>query len=169
MKANRKITHDGELPAVKVFLENLEPMAGSGKLSGVLLQFPQSFHRTVDNRKYLGEALEELAGVELAVEFRHCSWDHESTVRGLREREVTLVVPDSPEVRGLYRPEVTVTTNTGYLRLHSRDAGKWYAGAVARYDYDYSEAEMGELAKKWSGPELGAQKVFAFFNNCLGC
>lgn len=168
VKANRKITHDGELPAVKVFLENLEPMKASGKLSGVLLQFPQSFHRTVGNRKYLGEALEELAGADLAVEFRHSSWDHSSTVEGLREREVTLVIPDCPEVKGLYRPEVTVTTSTGYLRLHSRDAGKWYAGAVARYDYNYSEGEMEELAKKWSGPEMGAQKVFAFFNNCHG-
>lgn len=166
VKANRKITHEPDRDATSQFLENLQPLGNSGKLSGVLLQFPQSFRRVTANRQYLGTTLDDLASVPLAVEFRHNSWDHPSTVNGLAERNVTLVIPDCPDIAGLYRPEPTATTKTGYLRLHSRDAEKWYAGMAKRYDYNYSEEELASLAKSWSQLGKQAQQVFAFFNNC---
>ncbi len=104
--------------------------------------------------------------MDLAVEFRHSSWDHPSTVNGLAERNVTLVIPDCPEIAALYRPKPTATTKTGYLRLHSRDADKWYAGMAKRYDYDYSEEELKSLVESWSQLGKQTQQVFAFFNNC---
>ena len=166
VKANRKITHEPDRDAASQFLQNLQPMSSSGKLSGVLLQFPQSFRRTVDSRKYLAQTLDDLACVDLAVEFRHSSWDHSSTVTGLAERNVTLVIPDCPAIANLYRPEPTATTKTGYLRLHSRDPDKWYAGMAKRYDYNYSDEELKSLAKSWSQLPKEMKKVFAFFNNC---
>jgi uncharacterized protein YecE (DUF72 family) len=58
-----------------------------------------------------------------------------------------------------------VTTRTGYLRLHSRSAGNWYAGG-ARYDYRYSQDQLQALARQWTGLEAPVEKVYAFFNNC---
>ena len=166
LKANRKITHEPDRAASSQFLENLKPISSSGKLSGVLLQFPQSFRRIAANREYLASVIEDLASVPLAVEFRHRSWDHPSTITGLAERHVTLVIPDCPEIAGLYRPGPTATTSTGYLRLHSREAAKWYAGMAQRYDYSYSDAELESIAQAWSQLGRQTQQVFAFFNNC---
>ena len=170
IKANRKTTHEQDRSVSGEFLDALTPLIDSGKLAGMLLQFPQSFHRTVENRKYLGSAIEDFAlseQVPLAVEFRHHSWDHLSTLSGLRERNVTLVIPDVPDLSGLYHPSApAVTTATGYLRLHSRDASKWYAGGPERYDYDYTNEELEAVLAQWSEVESEVDKIYTFFNNC---
>jgi uncharacterized protein YecE (DUF72 family) len=166
IKANRQLTHEGQLEPAAAFLDALDPLRSAGKLAGVLVQFPQSFHRTVGNRKYLAGLLESLAAVPVAVEFRHFSWDHHSTYAGLGDRGVTLVIPDVPEIASLHRPAPRLTSPTGYLRLHSRNADLWYAGAAERYDYDYSRDEMRELLAEWASLEEDADHVYAFFNNC---
>jgi uncharacterized protein YecE (DUF72 family) len=125
VKANQDITHKQDRAPAAAFIEALAPLRESGRLLGVLFQFPQSFHRTVASRKFLAAALEDFAALPSAVEFRHASWDHPATVEGLRRRSVSLVVPDVPAIESLYRPAPAVTGNRGYLRLHSRDAGKW--------------------------------------------
>jgi len=167
VKANQATTHEGDRGVAGAFLEGIAPLAAAGRLAGVLLQFPQRFHRTAANRKYLAAALEDLRSVPLAVEFRHASWDHDSVLAGMRERNVTLAVPDVPALPGLYRRAATATTTTGYLRLHSRDAGKWYAPEGAdRYDYSYSEQEIRDLLGQWEAMEGPLGQVYAFFNNC---
>jgi uncharacterized protein YecE (DUF72 family) len=166
VKANEAVTHHGDVTLTGAFLEALAPMKQAGKLAGVLLQFPQSFHRTIDSRKYLASALETFGDTPTAVEFRHRSWQDPATAKGLTERLVTIVVPDSPEIPDLYHAPPTATTRTGYLRLHSRTAEKWYAGGAERYDYDYGQQELAELAGQWAALEEEVDKVFAFFNNC---
>jgi uncharacterized protein YecE (DUF72 family) len=166
VKANQQTTHKQDRSVAAEFLAGIHPLADAGKLAGVLLQFPQSFHRTVDNRKYLAAALEDLAGPPLAVEFRHRSWDDPSTFAGLRDREVTLVVPDCPAIPDLFRIAPTLTTSTGYLRLHSRNADKWYAGEAARYDYSYGDDELREIAASWLSLEQRMDRLYGFFNNC---
>jgi len=168
VKGNRAITHEGNASAAREFLEGLTPLSEAGKLSGVLLQFPQSFHRTVETRKYLAGAIQQFESVPLAVEFRHCSWDHPSTVKGLSDRHVTLVIPDVPAIPSLYRTQPTATTETGYARLHSRDAEMWYAGAAERYDYRYTEDQMRAMLDDWASLADRLDKVYTFFNNCHG-
>ena len=166
VKANESITHKGDVSQTPAFLEALAPMTQADKLAGVLLQFPQSFHRTIDNRKYLAGALETFGATPTAVEFRHRSWQDQATIEGLTGRGVTLAVPDSPAIAELYHIPPTATTRTGYLRLHSRSAQKWHAGMEQRYDYDYSAAELEAFARQWSELAGRVDKVFAFFNNC---
>lgn len=166
IKANRQLTHEGKLEPAEAFLDALDPLRAAGKLAGVLVQLPQSFHRTISNRKYLAGLLEALASVPLAVEFRHFSWDHRSTYTGLADRGVTFVVPDVPPIASLHRPSARLTGPTGYLRLHSRNAELWYAGAAERYDYSYSRQELTELLDEWASLEDNARGVYAFFNNC---
>ncbi len=166
VKANQQITHEQMLTPAEPFIDALAPLHESNKLAGVLLQFPQSFHRTVDNRKFLASAIDRFTPLPLAVEFRHVSWEHPSTTEGLRQRQVTLVVPDAPPIRGLYHPPPTATSRTGYLRLHSRNARQWYAGEAQRYDYSYSEAEIREVLSQWAPLEEQVDKVYTLFNNC---
>ena len=166
VKANQETTHMLNRDVAPAFIEALEPMTAAGKLAGVLMQFPQSFHRTAGARKYLSAALEDFASVPLAVEFRHHSWDRPEVLAGLSERNVTVVIPDVPAIEALYSPSPAVTTRTGYLRLHSRDASKWYAGAQARYDYNYTAADIRKLLDDWSPLAGQTDRVYTFFNNC---
>jgi uncharacterized protein YecE (DUF72 family) len=166
VKANQQLTHGQDRSATAGFLDALSPMRETNKLLGVLLQFPQSFHRTIENRAFLADASEDFGEVPLAIEFRHRSWQHPSTVEGLRQRNLTLVVPDVPAIPDLYAPPATLTSRTGYLRLHSRDAAKWYAGRTERYDYLYSDAELKQLVQAWMELEQKTDRVYAMFNNC---
>jgi len=166
VKANQRTTHEHDRTAAAEFLANLEPLRAGRRLAGVLMQFPQNFHRTVANRQVLRDTVEDFKAVPLAVEFRHGSWDHPATYEGLRERGLTLVVPDVPPLGDLFHPEATVTSRIGYLRLHSRNAAQWYAGGVQRYDYDYSDAELTAIRGVWNPLAEWADCVFVFFNNC---
>jgi uncharacterized protein YecE (DUF72 family) len=168
VKAYQDITHKQDLSQAREFLESLLPLRDAGKLSGVLMQFPQSFHRTPPNRQYLARAIDELAAVPTAIEFRHCTWDDPATLEGLRQRNVTLVIPDVPALPGLYRPAPALTNSTGYLRLHSRDSRKWYTGEARRYDYSYSPEELAGLVSQWETIVQQAKRVYTFFNNCHG-
>jgi uncharacterized protein YecE (DUF72 family) len=166
VKANQELTHKGNLSAAEEFKANLQPMQESGKLSGLLLQFPQSFRRTDLGRKYLAGLLEALSGPPLAVEFRHHSWDHPSVLAGMKERAVTVVIPDVPSLESLYRPAPAATTPVGYLRLHSRSAEGWYGGMAARYDYSYGEDQLRSLLDQWNRLEGQVERAYVFFNNC---
>jgi len=166
VKANQEITHKQDRSAAREFIESLQPLTDSLKLAGVLFQFPQSFRRTVANRQYLAAALGDFAPLPAAVEFRHRSWDHPLTLSSLRERAITLVVPDVPALPDLYSIPPTATSRMGYLRLHSRNAGNWYARGADRYDYNYSPQEMQDLLRDWQALADQVDRVYVYFNNC---
>jgi len=167
VKANQATTHEGQRSIREEFLDGLAPMREAGKFAGLLFQFPQRFHLTVANRKFLAAALEDYKDLPTAVEFRHASWEDPSVLQSLRERNVTLVVPDVPALRGLFRIGAAATTKRGYLRLHSRDASKWYGGeGVDRYDYSYSREELEEIVEAWEELDEPMDEIYTFFNNC---
>ncbi len=166
IKANGQFSHEQDLTQVPDFLDAVAPIREAGRLAGVLFQFPQAFHRTRDNRAFLARAVEAFGDTPLAVEFRHRSWQHAATLAGLRERQVSLVIPDVPPIRSLYQATAAVTTRIGYLRLHSRNADNWYDGGADRYDYDYTDAELTELIDQWSALDDQVDQVYVFFNNC---
>ena len=62
VKANQETTHKQNRQVAGEFLEALTPLTEAGKLAGVLLQFPQSFHRTVENRMHSRNAEKWYAG-----------------------------------------------------------------------------------------------------------
>lgn len=167
VKGNQQTTHRGDLSVTEAFMDGIAPAIEAKKLAGVLLQFPQRFHRTIANRQYLGAILANMAAVPLAVEFRNKSWVHPSVMQGLRARDVTLVVPDVPDVPGLFRTPAGATTASGYLRLHSRDAGKWHSPAgTDRYDYSYDTQELTQIVQEWENLDEPMDEVYVFFNNC---
>lgn len=168
VKANQEITHKANTTVIQEFDDNLAPMRAAGRLAGVVLQFPQSFQRTEANRRYLARVAEMMSRDRLAVEFRHESWDHPATYQGLRQRDITLIVPDAPAVPNLFRPPPMLTSRVGYLRLHSRNADKWYAGRVLRYDYTYNTQELRDVLAQWQPVADYADRVYVFFNNCHG-
>lgn len=153
------------------FRAGLGPLAEAGKLGAVLLQFPPSFHASLQNLEHLGMLVKSLADYPLAVELRHRSWSQrQAETRSLLEaHRATWVVIDEPKFPSSIRQEVEPLSGMLYLRLHGRNAAKWWNHdrAEERYDYLYSEAELRPFAEKIREMLTQARpgRVFVFFNN----
>lgn len=168
VKTPNDLTHKrrGIAPAVKEFSECLRPMEESGKLRGLLAQFPYSFKYNQDNLEYIKTCRELLKEYPLFVEFRHNSWVNRTMYDTFREHDIGYVAVDEPPLRGLLKPDLFNTTEVGYIRLHGRNAEQWWDGGALRYDYDYSREELEEWRQKINKLENKAKKLFVFFNNC---
>jgi uncharacterized protein YecE (DUF72 family) len=148
------------------FFECLKPMNEKNKLKGLLAQFPFSFKFNQNNLEYIKKCRELFLNYKLFVEFRHDSWVNRTMYDTFRENDIGYVAVDEPQLRGLLKPELFNTTDTAYIRLHGRNAEKWWNGGPLRYDYDYSPDELQEWKEKIEKLHDKAQKVFIFFNNC---
>jgi len=150
------------------YRDGIAPLVQARQLAAVLVQLPPGFDRAPGHRRYLAELLDELAGLPLAVEFRHASWNTDRVFAELERRGVTLVTVDAPTLPGLF-PCLDVVTNPGllYWRLHGRNARGWRSGNMQQqFDYDYADAELRALAE---GPMIRmtarARRGLVFFNN----
>jgi uncharacterized protein YecE (DUF72 family) len=156
------------------FREALEPLRSSGKLGGILMQFPTYVVPREASIDYLEFAREQLGEDEMLVEFRHRSWyeeDARAETLGLLERlGAAHVIVDAPKTEAKNVPPtvLAVTSPIAYVRMHGRNAKTWNVrgrSAAERFDYLYSDEELGE----WVEPlqELAGQveQVYVMFNN----
>jgi uncharacterized protein YecE (DUF72 family) len=157
------------------FLDALEPLRSAGKLGGILFQLPPYVVFKPQSLEYLEWSREQLGGDEMLVEFRHRSWlDEENraeTLAFLERLGATYVVVDAPRsetAKNLVPTVLATTSPTAYVRFHGRNLSTWNkrgGSAAERFDYLYSDEELGE----WVGPlrELAGEstQAFAFFNN----
>src|SRR5437762_3228990 len=152
----------------------LEPLRSTGKLGGILMQFPPYVVPKPASLDYLEWAQEQLAGDEMLVEFRHGSWlddEHrEETLRFLEEHAMTYVIVDAPNTGGknVLPTVVAVTSPTAYVRFHGRNADTWNkrtGSAAERFDYLYSEEELREWVPRLRELAGETQTVYAMFNN----
>lgn len=172
VKLTRSMTHEVDpqnwTTEVTRFREGISPLVQAGRLPAVLAQFPAAFDRSPDNRLYLARLFDRLAGLPLAVEFRHRSWAKERVVSELRKRRITLAVVDVPDLPYLF-PTMEAVTNPAffYIRFHGRNLRGWRSGNMQKqFDYDYSAEEL----QTWSStiiPHLaaGTRTGLIFFNN----
>jgi len=148
------------------FIYALSPVRESGKLSCILAQFPYSYHCTAENVDYLKQLKEYFIGHELCIEFRNREWIKAEVFEVLRREELGFVCVDEPGIRGLIGNVIAVTSQTAYLRLHGRNAQKWYSGEGSeRYDYLYSSNELLEWIGRLREMDEGAAVTLVSFNN----
>lgn len=148
------------------FKYSIKPLVESGKLACLLAQFPYSFHCTVGNVNYLKKLGEMFQGFEINVEFRNQEWIKDKVFDMLKEANLGFVCVDEPCIKGLIKNIIVVTSKVAYLRLHGRNAEKWYAGEGSeRYDYFYSTGELLEWVNRIHEFEDGSGVTFVSFNN----
>jgi uncharacterized protein YecE (DUF72 family) len=156
------------------FHRALEPLRETGKLGGILLQFPSYVVAKDLSRDYLAWAVEQLRGDRPLVEFRHRSWldaEHrEETLAFLESLGAAHVVVDAPktEAKNLVPTVVAATSPLVYVRMHGRNAATWNVrggSASDRFDYLYPEAELAEWAEPLEALAAEAEEVYVLFNN----
>ena len=156
------------------FHEALDPLRESGKLGGILLQFPPYVVPKPSSFAYLEWAKEALRGDQPLIEFRHRSWladDRRAEVLAfLEERAMTLVVVDAPrsDAKNVLPTVVATTTDSAYVRMHGRNARTWNIrgrSAAERFDYLYSEAELAEWIEPLRTLAESSREVYVVFNN----
>ena len=170
-KLYRNFTHERQsLSEIDegVFKAGLEPLAESGRLGVLLLQFPYSFHNNEENRGYVKKLAGQFKEYPLVLEVRHASWDRASAYQFLRDIQVGFCNVDQPQVSYSIGPTKKATSRTGYLRLHGRNAKEWFregAGRDARYDYLYNEFEIFEITERIRQISKEAEETYVITNN----
>ena len=117
-----------------------------------------------------------LAGFDVAVEFRNKSWfDTEkhtaTTLKFERENGFVNVIVDAPQGIPNTIPSVWEVTNPALsvVRLHGRNHVTWnkkgLKASSSRFDYDYEENELKELARQVKALAPKAKQVHVLFNN----
>ncbi len=157
------------LQTMPVYLGAIAPLEDAGRFAGTLAQFPWSFRDTRENRDYIRSVREAHGERPLLVEFRHDSWARRETFTLLDEIGAGFCAVDEPRLRGLFPPLVRPTGPTGYVRFHGRNAENWWAGdSKSRYDYLYSDEELGEWLDAIRKLAERSADTYIFFNNCHG-
>jgi uncharacterized protein YecE (DUF72 family) len=157
------------------FLAALEPLRTAGKLGGILFQLPPYVVHKEASLDYLEWARDQLGDTEMLVEFRHRSWlddEHRTASLAFLERigagYVVVDAPRSDTARNLVPTVVATTSPTAYVRFHGRNLGTWNkrgGSAAERFDYLYSDEELGEWVEPLRELAGRSEAVFAFFNN----
>jgi len=171
VKTYRTLTHEigpQTEDDFRTFLDSLRPLIEAEKFGCVLAQFPTAFHNQPENRDYISEFREKMAGLPLVVEFRHRGWLTEETFDWLKERGIGFCGVDEPQFSSLLPPVVRATSKIGYLRFHGRNYKEWWSGEKERrYDYLYTEEELRDWLPKMKSLEGETETTFVFMNNCF--
>lgn len=152
--------------------EGIEPLVKTGKLDCLLLQFPTSFKNAPETKEQLLQVFEAFKDYPKALELRHRSWSDDTDVAELLEkRDVSWVQIDEPKFATSIRQDLSPKGKIHYVRLHGRNAEKWWhhEKPADRYDYLYSEEELQPIAEKVKeGAEEADLSLVTFNNHCKG-
>jgi uncharacterized protein YecE (DUF72 family) len=174
-KGNVKSTADLQEAMLKMFLLPMSIIRNAGKLGVLLLQLSPAFSPRKHQLSELELLIEMLSEYDLAIEFRNRNWavddQLESTIDFVRKHRAIFVNVDAPasDHFTVMRSDVDEVTNpkTAYLRLHGRNAKAYITGktVAARFDYDYSDREITEVAERSRKLAQDARELHVIFNN----
>ncbi|HEY1380176.1 MAG TPA: DUF72 domain-containing protein [Gemmataceae bacterium] len=168
VKLPKSLTHDRRPEELGQFREAVAALHAQGRLAGTVAQFPQAAHNTPAARRWLVYLGRELAGLRLAVEFRHVSWSDMRVPAWREGHGVGLIAVDVPELPLLYPCGLVCSGRRIHVRFHSRNPAAWYGSDVERHDYDYSDAECREWAAALRNGAGAADEAVLVFCNCVG-
>ena len=173
VKASGELT--GHRPAdladsVRAFRAAVEPLEASGKLRGVLLQYPPWVAKSREAARGILETAALLEPLVPVVEFRHASWlvpeELETTLELCRRNGLAFVSLDTP---GNALPMVAAATHElAYVRFHGRNRETWFKKvdtSAERFDWLYDRAELAEWVEPLRRLDEEAVEVHALFNN----
>jgi uncharacterized protein YecE (DUF72 family) len=160
---------------LKIFLATMSILRRDDKLGALLLQLSPAFSPRKHELSELENLLGALREFSTAVEFRNRNWatgdQLRSTIAFLQRHNAAFVNVDAPKSDHftIMPAELNEATNpnVAYLRLHGRDAKAYTTGktVAARFDYDYNEKEIAEVAARSRKLAKQAKEAHIVFNN----
>ncbi|WP_354015478.1 DUF72 domain-containing protein [Dyella japonica] len=153
----------------------LQPLRDAGKLGAVHFQFPPWVVPTQAWYAHINECADRMAGWDISTEFRQERWfdgEHRAATLDFERQLVAAhVIVDMPQGFKNSLPQIweVTTPHRAIVRLHGRNRATWNVkGATAasdRFNYDYSDQELGELASQIQLLRRQAELVQVVFNN----
>src|SRR5205823_8521363 len=170
-----KLTPMLEEALIKIFLRSMSILRDEKKLGVLLLPISPAF----SPRKHELNELESLIGMlrdyRLAIEFRNRDWvidpQLRATIDFLQRHRIIFVNVDAPAAKHftIIPSDLNEITNPdiAYLRLHGRNPEAYLKGktVAARFNYDYSDAEIDEIAERSRKLAADEREVHIVFNN----
>ena len=152
------------------FREAIAPLQEAGKLGTLLAQFPASFKNDAAAHDHLAWLIEALSDCPVAVELRHRSWsdDVAGTLRLLNGLGAAWVQIDEPKFRlSIEQNFLPNVESFYYMRLHGRNARKWWRHdrAEERYDYHYAAAELQPFRDTADAAARLVKRLYLYTNN----
>jgi uncharacterized protein YecE (DUF72 family) len=157
------------------FFAAVEPLRLNGKLGALHFQFAPWITSGGEARQHVEHCVEVMQGRLMAVEFRNASWwterNWDSTLAFEREHGLVNVVVDGPQGFASSVPPVWEVTSPelAIVRMHGRNTETWEKKGLAassdRFNYDYSDAELEEIAGKIKVLAKAVPVVHAVLNN----
>ena len=174
-KGRVTLTAKLERALLEQIVGSTESLRATDKFGAFLLQLSPVFSPRKHELVELEEILGRLAPLGLVVELRNRNWtEGEELARTLnffRRHQTTLALVDAPaEAHFTIMPskldEIT-NSSLAYLRLHGRNADAYLRGktVAARFYYDYSDDEIGEVGERTRKLARRAERVHVIFNN----
>ncbi len=174
-KGRVKLTPEIESAMIEQFRKSIEILRDAGKLGALLLQLSPAFSPKMHQLSELDDLLGAFGQYRIALELRNRNWVEgeqlPATLDFLRTHAAALVLVDAPAEKHftIMPPGLNEITNPqlAYLRLHGRDARAYTTGktVAARFNYDYSAEEIGEVAQRARALAQEAKEVHVVFNN----
>ena len=157
------------------FFQALEPLHAAGKLGAVHFQFAPWVTSGGQARQLVEHCVQVMGKTPMALEFRNASWwnerNRESTLAFEREHGLVNVVVDGPQGAGNSVPPVWEVTSPrlAIVRMHGRNHATWnlkgLKAASDRFNYDYAETELAEIAARVADLSQAVPMVHAVMNN----
>jgi uncharacterized protein YecE (DUF72 family) len=174
-KGRVKRTPALEESLIQAFLHSMAILHSAGKLGVLLLQLSPAFSPRKHKLGELEHLIEMLRDYQLAIEFRNRNWvigdQFRETVTFLERYRVIFVNVDAPAAEHftIIPSDLNEITNPhlAYLRLHGRNARAYLTGktVAARFDYDYTDGEIDEVAERSKKLARANRELHVIFNN----
>lgn len=174
-KGKVKLTPELERAMIEQLRKPIEILRDANKLGALLLQLSPAFSPKIHQLNELDELLGAFRDYQVALEMRNRNWVEgdqlNATLDFLRAHKVTFVLVDAPTEKHftIMPPDLNeiTTPQLAYLRLHGRDARAYTTGktVAARFNYNYRDDEIEELAQRAQALARKAKEVHVVFNN----
>lgn len=182
VKLHQDFTHGRKFEDtnIKAVRTNLDILAKSERLGGLLIQFPYSFAFNAPNVEHIRNLSDIFQDYNRFVEVRHASWNNPDAYDFFRELDISLCTIDQPQLGRSIPFEPLITNNKAYFRFHGRNISEWkksvanygkeqtYEQASERYKYLYSPGELTEIEQKIKETADRVKEVYVIMNNHPG-
>jgi len=174
-KLHRSFTHgpaaDFGAGAAATFRAGIAPLKEAGRLLGLLVQFPVTFHEDEEGWARLERIRALFPDETLVLELRHRRWFEARAFERLADLGYGVAHLDLPAARDHPPSDHGSLAGPAYLRLHGRNAGAWFdaaAGRDERYDYRYGPDEIRVLSARLQTLAGRSEKALLVANNHFG-